>query len=1210
MASAAFQVGRPDLSIIVLLGFAFFLRTMELLALPCQVVIAIVSSKTSRGLQQFLSLHEPELVKVLHFLWDRARPSGLIYSSPPLVFRTVIQGRWKDQSTARIYVDDARATLVQLLLPAHVTVQQQRLASLWRVAEPGQLPLDSWLGELAELQSVSLWSSEPPMGVAAHGRAGKGGKGLDTLQERQPQPLTFATVSAVKAIAALPQVFAAVRQLRFAAMLIMLAHAWFQLKHAKWFESQHLTMKDTRCFPGISLWCCALTEMRKEHEVRSGLPPEATDETQIASWQNASPDKSAACSAREFGELQAHPGETVRSVSIGYDVTSRWGEVEVLLDRHLAFADAEARGGLPEGVGLRPRQEGSIQCWQDEDSATVREWFRPGSETAMLGSGYAWLVFANHRDRDESLHKMLCLEKDGRGIVWEDPETGQRQVLDFGVPRCEPTNVRWEHLGLGICCRRALFLGALLLWLTAAGFLAISIYVPYAEYVTSFLEEAGKFPQGFMMGLLGFLIGLTWWAMCMMIGTCVNVAGFQTIEDENLFIFITFTIFCVAASAFNVYLTWYYTQDLWQHHTSSWFQRVKGFLLDTGGPVTTLRDLRKEIDFGFRVFQVLVPGVLFTPCLLSPLNNFLIPYFRESALLLLFGQGKSGREAERFLEPLPIGLAWDYQGHVTLPCCCCLTLFIMSPSMWWTQAYLCVWAFFFYFFQRFMHLRVCKKMYCTSNKLDSMVLYFGWGLLLAELAACHAYWRVRLQEWQWISILKAVALSYAVYWSLLWALGVPWPLRFRGELDRLERTRERSDDRCQSCEDFCYNWLNVNPVYVLKSQYCADEFGLDPCVFYEPGKEYLQLAPGDGDLHTAQSQRWKKASAGLWLEFEGLGCIAPICFDEVCTDVSSPTKSDSRNRLLRASEHDLSFGEADATPFLHDAKDSPSASAALASVPGDQDPMDVSDFLEPSPRDVATPSTSSAAKRQVPPDVNDAPEPSARDAARDQPNKQREAPEKASKGLEQSPSDAAAPSEPTPVQHEAPENASKGLEQSPSDAAAPSEPTPVQREAPENASKGLEQSPSDAAAPSEPTPVQHEAPENASKGLEQSSLVAKSGVSNARGDGTAWVGGGECADMEGPSDAAAPSEPTPVQHEAGPARLYAEKSIAGVRSGKVDSQWLRSSFDTVPWEAPENASKGLEQSSLVAKSGVSNARGDGTAWVGGGKCADMEGHEL
>ena len=29
---------------------------------------------------------------------------------------------------------------------------------------------------------------------------------------------------------------------------------------------------------------------------------------------------------------------------------------------------------------------------------------------------------------------------------------------------------------------------------------------------------------------------------------------------------------------------------------------------------------------------------------------------------------------------------------------------------------------------------------------------------------------------------------------MLWALGVPWPLRLRGELDVLERSRERSDD--------------------------------------------------------------------------------------------------------------------------------------------------------------------------------------------------------------------------------------------------------------------------------------------------------------------------------------------------------------------------------------------------------------------------------
>ncbi|CAJ1431509.1 unnamed protein product, partial [Effrenium voratum] len=350
-----------------------------------------------------------------------------------------------------------------------------------------------------------------------------------------------------------------------AAIAIMLVHAWFQLKHARWFESMHLTMKDFAL-------------------VLSGLPPEATDEKQLAEC------------------ISSQIGESIRAVSIGYDICDRWNEVETLLDRHLAYCDAHARGH--PGVGLRPRCQANLddsdslgpvalQRNLQEDQEWVQDWFREGSQRPMLGSGFAWVVFASHRHRDEALHKMQALETDGRGIKYWDPSTGQHYPLNFGIPRCEPTNVRWDHLGLGICCRRWRFLAALLVWLLTAGLLATGIYVPYAEYVTGFLNEAGKFPQGFMMGLLGFLIGLTWWAMCMMIGVCLNVAGFQTIEDENLFVFIFFTIFCVAASAFNVYLTWYYTQDLWQHHTSSWFESVKGSLLTSAtGPVTTLRDLR------------------------------------------------------------------------------------------------------------------------------------------------------------------------------------------------------------------------------------------------------------------------------------------------------------------------------------------------------------------------------------------------------------------------------------------------------------------------------------------------------------------------------------------------------------------------------------------------------------------------------------------
>ena len=184
MAAAAAQTGRFDLALLVFIGFAFFLRTMELLHLRRShirifpqdgtVVIAILNAKTAKGLQQSLSLQEDGLVAVLQYLLDRARPRDYLYTSSVPTFRhefaclvqavglapadylpyclqrggatafyqrfglgrTVVQGRWKDQTTARIYVDDARATLIQLLLPAPVTALQRHLASFRRVALP------------------------------------------------------------------------------------------------------------------------------------------------------------------------------------------------------------------------------------------------------------------------------------------------------------------------------------------------------------------------------------------------------------------------------------------------------------------------------------------------------------------------------------------------------------------------------------------------------------------------------------------------------------------------------------------------------------------------------------------------------------------------------------------------------------------------------------------------------------------------------------------------------------------------------------------------------------------------------------------------------------------------------------------------------------------------------------------------------------------
>ena len=59
---------------------------------------------------------------------------------------------------------------------------------------------------------------------------------------------------------------------------------------------------------------------------------------------------------------------------------------------------------------------------------------------------------------------------------------------------------------------------------------------------------------------------------------------------------------------------------------------------------------------------------------------------------------------------------------------------------------------------------------------DSMVLYFGWGLLLAELAACHAYWRVRLQEWS-LGLAEIFEDLQGISWIIISYHGFSWTYR-------------------------------------------------------------------------------------------------------------------------------------------------------------------------------------------------------------------------------------------------------------------------------------------------------------------------------------------------------------------------------------------------------------------------------------------------
>ena len=166
------------LTILYLVGFVFFLRTQELLELyPTDfkidlsegiILLRIGASKTSTTAQQSLAVRDKVLAGLLHFLLDKLKfdtkvwPYSLSHfrntlraftaffeltdlgfvpysfrrgGATDLYVRTnsldpvMIRGRWRDQTTARIYLDDARASLIQMRLSS----TSQRLLRQFRV---------------------------------------------------------------------------------------------------------------------------------------------------------------------------------------------------------------------------------------------------------------------------------------------------------------------------------------------------------------------------------------------------------------------------------------------------------------------------------------------------------------------------------------------------------------------------------------------------------------------------------------------------------------------------------------------------------------------------------------------------------------------------------------------------------------------------------------------------------------------------------------------------------------------------------------------------------------------------------------------------------------------------------------------------------------------------------------------------------------------
>eukprot|EP00438_Fugacium_kawagutii_P006274 Skav222661 [mRNA] locus=scaffold997:328369:329034:+ [translate_table: standard] len=177
LAGATLAAHQWGLTVLLLLGFSFYLRTLELIRLrredvhfnaaTGEIVVALERTKTSKQFAQSIVLRHRPLAKLLAQAFPHLPPAGVIWRFSAHKFRlcftrllqyahvedcgfslyslrrggathvysrtrdlrqVAIQGRWRDLSTARIYLDDARATLLKFSFSPSLTHHLTALA--------------------------------------------------------------------------------------------------------------------------------------------------------------------------------------------------------------------------------------------------------------------------------------------------------------------------------------------------------------------------------------------------------------------------------------------------------------------------------------------------------------------------------------------------------------------------------------------------------------------------------------------------------------------------------------------------------------------------------------------------------------------------------------------------------------------------------------------------------------------------------------------------------------------------------------------------------------------------------------------------------------------------------------------------------------------------------------------------------------------------
>jgi len=688
--------------------------------------------------------------------------------------------------------------------------------------------------------------------------------------------------------------------------IMSLVYGCVQKEHAQWFDAQNKTMSDYALYV-------------------TGLPKDETDEVVLRSWFDEQFFKANIHSKPENVRLAP-----VAGVSICYDYVGHEDKVEELTWRLMEFSETQSMAtadsfmehkrrrdsqlyGSQEGpadlsersrkshikhrstVGdvqfssqMRNEKLGPLSPLSDnyEHFGLKRSFaalqkealpFFEDGDKKLIGSGKAFVIFRHSKDGD-AVYEHYC---ENKGCLKHgDNQVHLREVFS------EPPSVLWRNMGVTNHMRRQrMAKAALKICVMIAGIQYLVMRVLIGNIVLPY-ARAGAMATGKKMVVAGIILGNLNMVCCIMIWFTCWGAGYNKKDWFDICVFFANLILSFANTAMNLGAT---VVTVYEQKSGATDLASLLFL----APVS----IGTENALAENIYMMMTPGMTFINYLMFPLMAGVLPWIWNLFLMrLIYVWGcfpkwllkvlkvflpfapeslndYNDRNAEKGLEPMEIGLPWDYAANIILPSICFSMLFFLSPFVWKAFAALFMWACFYYCWCRYVHFRVMRACHYSTHRLDVMVNY-AWGFPLSIIAAAWCLWGIRIAQCSTCPLADNQYFSswhsFAAFWvGLSFFLSLfTWICCYKWFVDPL-KTKSAEEDDCLTLEQAqkktLHTWFNCNPVFALKSAFflCDEQgqfanpelkekwrdhplsSGAHPMEirFFEFGREFLLLRP-------------------------------------------------------------------------------------------------------------------------------------------------------------------------------------------------------------------------------------------------------------------------------------------------------------------------------------------------------------------------------